>query len=943
MIPNRIFLSGFLCYRAAQEVCFDGRTLWMLAGPNGSGKSALFDAVTYVLFGQHRGGKHNARGLIHHACDSFALEFDFTLDEKRYRARRTLTRQGRGTRQVDTWTAGPGQPAGMWQAIPETQTEKGFAQWIDTHVALTYDTFTASVLLLQGQAENLLMAAPAERHRLLSQIVGLARIEELHERARQQLARSQGAARSLRQQTTQLPPVAASQLSSLQDTARTAENDHSAQVVRLTHLTRSLEQARRWQELTLLEKRLESELQQAATLVPTLQRTEQQHARWIELGTQLEVLARFVQCIQQTTLCRAHMAAKQAELEDLEPQLQLANSDILEAEQSLAAARQQLTYDMAAKSSLTVRHAELQRDYWATARFTQVRDKLQQTDESLADIERQVTILRQQRTDTDRGRPADHTVQLAQVAVRKAAEELARCEALAERARQQLHRFQTVAAEQVCAYCLQPLSATHVQREQTRLTDELRRSEELAERADCQLRETEARHHSLQQQRDAHQMRCDALEQQLKQLVISLQAGTLARQDLTAQYSQAYQELPAALQSDAAAKEPPAWNDTRCPTNNDLSQLAHSLTELRQTLSDTSHSLCEHEQAIERLERQGRQSAARGHALQQQKQRLNDQLTLATGRLAGLTEVHAAARQTVPAQWRESGAEELLALVAQLEDERGHLAAAGEVGRQHDIERALDRQRECRSQHDLVLQQLADIPVDARRAPQDIERSIQEATHTLKCHERALKDAREREARARADYDYRAATQRKLRDAQQDEYLWKRLVELLGRDGLQRDLLRGAEVAIVEYANAILDRLAGGRLYVELAQPATGRSGTPKVLDLLARTTGDAAAVQDVAFLSGSQKFRVAVALSLAIGQFASNTRRPVQAVIIDEGFGCLDSVNRQVMIQELQNLKGHLKRIVLVSHQDEFASAFPDGYHCELVHGTTRLTPFHP
>ena len=63
--------------------------------------------------------------------------------------------------------------------------------------------------------------------------------------------------------------------------------------------------------------------------------------------------------------------------------------------------------------------------------------------------------------------------------------------------------------------------------------------------------------------------------------------------------------------------------------------------------------------------------------------------------------------------------------------------------------------------------------------------------------------------------------------------------------------------------------------------------------------------------------------------------------MIIDEGFGCLDSQGRQVMIQELQNLRGHLHCILLVSHQEEFADAFPDGYRFELQDGATRVSRF--
>ena len=60
MIPLRVELRGFLCYRDAQVVDLDGRDLWAFSGRNGSGKSAIFDAVTYALFGHHRGGSQHA-------------------------------------------------------------------------------------------------------------------------------------------------------------------------------------------------------------------------------------------------------------------------------------------------------------------------------------------------------------------------------------------------------------------------------------------------------------------------------------------------------------------------------------------------------------------------------------------------------------------------------------------------------------------------------------------------------------------------------------------------------------------------------------------------------------------------------------------------------------------------------------------------------------------
>jgi DNA repair exonuclease SbcCD ATPase subunit len=83
------------------------------------------------------------------------------------------------------------------------------------------------------------------------------------------------------------------------------------------------------------------------------------------------------------------------------------------------------------------------------------------------------------------------------------------------------------------------------------------------------------------------------------------------------------------------------------------------------------------------------------------------------------------------------------------------------------------------------------------------------------------------------------------------------------------------------------------------------------------------------------------VSLALGIGQYASRQHRPIESVIIDEGFGCLDSQGRQVMIQELQNLRSQMRCILLVSHQEDFAESFTDGYHFRLQEGATKVERF--
>src|SRR5262249_51196207 len=120
MIPQRIKLKGFLCYKDEQEIAFDGSPLWMLSGLNGSGKSAVFDAMTFALFKQHRGGKTEFVELINKDSESLLVEFDFLLDGQAFRIKRTARRNSRGgaaasTQQVFRRESGNGR--GEWKPL----------------------------------------------------------------------------------------------------------------------------------------------------------------------------------------------------------------------------------------------------------------------------------------------------------------------------------------------------------------------------------------------------------------------------------------------------------------------------------------------------------------------------------------------------------------------------------------------------------------------------------------------------------------------------------------------------------------------------------------------------------------------------------------------------------------------------------------------------------
>jgi DNA repair exonuclease SbcCD ATPase subunit len=682
MIPQRIYVRGLLCYRDPQEVSFDGASVWMLTGPNGSGKSALFDAMTYALFGQHRAGKQNAKDLINKNSDELEVEFDFWLDNRLYQARRTLRQTGKPTRQIRFWNPSGGVTGGgTWEEEPDTESEDRFDDWVRGHLGLTYETFTSSVLLLQGKAEKLLDAKPEERRGVLAGVVGLKRYEDFHHRVNERCKELKTAAEMFQAQLKGLPQVNMAELKKADarvKAARRAQKEAKGEV-------------RRFQSLALA--------------LPLLCRLDQErenlrHAR----GKSQKA---------ETRECAA--AAKVQQLKDLHAPL--------------------------ARQSKKAKEAREQADHCVTENRTLLK-------------------------------------------------------AIRERGK----LFLDIAGKRRCDFCGQELSPDHIKQEKARLKSIQEEAEEKYKRALQAQRAAAREEQRVDQDQDKVAARLKRVTEEVDKWQRLQQDAGRETQRSAKECAQAYRQLAEPFRSLVSPRLPKNWLTTSFPTKRDLADLRREHTSLKR----------------KRLE----------------------------GQLDDLEDV---------------------------------------------LHEAQGKQDELVDRH-----------------------------------------------------EQRQKLQRKYLKSDNQHQLYRLLAELLGPKRLQLFLLKHAERGIIAYANAVLDRLSAGKLFLRIRGEEGGEPVVGKALVLEA--FDQAAAGQapiDVRFLSGSQRFRVAVSLALGIGQYASQQHRPIESVIIDEGFGCLDRQGRQVMIQELQNLRSHLQRVLIVSHQEEFADAFADGYRFELCDGSTQVMPF--
>jgi exonuclease SbcC len=180
MIPLKIRLRNFMCYRDPPPLDFSGIHLACLAGDNGHGKSALLDAMTWALWGRARVGARHDDELIHLGQTEMEVELEFALGDARYRVirKRDSSRKGQSALELQGWA--DSQFVSLTEpTIRDTQAR------IDSLLRMDYDTFINSAFLLQGRADEFTVKPPGERKRILADILGLGLYDEYEERAKE--------------------------------------------------------------------------------------------------------------------------------------------------------------------------------------------------------------------------------------------------------------------------------------------------------------------------------------------------------------------------------------------------------------------------------------------------------------------------------------------------------------------------------------------------------------------------------------------------------------------------------------------------------------------------------------------------------------------------------------------------------------------------------------
>ncbi len=1015
MIPIRLTLANFMCYRAdtgaePPALCFEGLHVACLCGENGAGKSALLDAITWALWGEARTSDDE---LIAQGTSEMFVDFEFALGTQQYRVRRARQRGGTGKR--------GGQSAGKslldlfvhdgerWRPLGETGVRET-QQQINGLLRMSYQTFINASFLLQGRADEFTARTPAERKQVLADILDLGEYAALEARARErartlddQLKGLRGRITHLVEQADQLPfweaqlQAAAAQVA----TSEARHHEASAACAAADERRRSLEaRAERRKELLHQLAARRSELarrdQELAELRARIAQAEALRARRQAIDAGMAALAAARSELERLDLLRdryEELARRQADLRQqfaeekarlrerlraAETQLeglarQAARREALRTElDSLDTALAALAPVAAERDQRAAEAHELAQRIAQQDELLRRRDTLnatiQQRQEALlaAQAARQaaVTRLEAQLAEAARWQAelatahadqqvcAEHEAELARLrdGERAAVEALSEQRAICQTTQREAEKLKRNLAlldddTSACPVCGTPLGATglaevraHYDADLARLRASYAAARQAAEQAETQLSTAReaiaAREQSLEQTRRSA-ARIEPLARQLAQAVAW--RGELAEQQA------ALAELEAQI---AAAAFDPSAQGELAAVERELERLGEA-----SVLAQRRHMLEERLGELDRRLQERGQLAGRQAAYYEELRRIELELAALPAQSVEVADLRRVIEQNDFAHAIRDEGQAVGELIKTLGyDPEAHTVAreaARSLRHWEDDARALAVAEQGLSRDSTILQQGEELRArdaaeidrltredalleqDVRELPQvlarlaELQRALAVADRDLQVarNDHAEKSSYLRQAQAAAsDLERARAEERTLVERQS---LFAELAEACGKKGVQAMLIESAIPQIEDEANRLLGRMTDNQMHLSFEMQRDTRKGdTVETLEIrIADTLGTR--VYDT--FSGGEAMRANFAVRIALSRLlARRAGARLETLVIDEGFGSLDALGRERLIEAITSVQDDFRRIIVITHIDELKDRFP-------------------
>lgn len=369
MRPIELVVEGFGPFRDQVTIDFTEADFFALVGPTGAGKSSVIDAICFALYGMvpRYDDKRLVAPAITIGAQQAKIQFSFEAGGQRYVVTRVVRRTAKGATTKECRLERPA--AGeVLAGDPD-----GVTAGVQGILGLTPEHFTRCVVLPQGDFAKFLHDKPAERQKLLVELLGLGVYGRMASAARARATAAKAQAEALTSQLADLAGATAeaereaadrlAELRALAERAREAKPAVDSQRLDIAELDRQAETQRDMLErlrrvhvpqevdelsasLALADQTLERARATADTAESAAQHAEAAVSEAPEPGE-----------LQTLTDKWAALGAEQAKLPDARAGVEAAAAALQAATQSRETAERAAVYAAARRAELDDEHA----------------------------------------------------------------------------------------------------------------------------------------------------------------------------------------------------------------------------------------------------------------------------------------------------------------------------------------------------------------------------------------------------------------------------------------------------------------------------------------------------------------------------------------------------------------------------------------------------------
>ena len=860
MIPISLRFSGLNSYRTLQNIDFAELTacgLFGIFGITGAGKSTILDAITLALFGEVKRALRQTQGIINSQEQSCFVSFCFTLDGHRYTAERVLTRV------KNEPFSSASKSCRLIQDDTLVLADKSSAMdaAVKSLLQMNCERFCQTVILPQGQFDQLLKLKPGERSSMLEELFHFSEYgDALTRRCRSRWKLSEARLTSLEEQLALLGEVDEASLRQLRE--EIAKGEYLA-----AELFKNYEAAQRKLHAAEAAAAQAAELESARRDAAKLEgKAEEMEARRLKL-----------QQAEKAEPLRSGLT----EVGDI-------YKKSLAAQEEAARAQKESAEMRAKKESALLLREEAQRSLSqekenGLPRLERLKQALHEQEQLLRE---EAGVAAQEKDILESGLKQ----QVAQAELflvryqRDAAENaqaLAQAEAEALRCREAWEAAVSAQNEQREALAVTAIAAKLRTGEAcpvcgSREHPALAQGEPAG--AEAQLAASEQEVRVLRQAWKAAEERCDKAKAQSKDILAAKDAAAASleksRQSLTAKTSaletmrQSATEKRARWQALADCEDPAA----------EITSLEKALSAAEERAKSAEEKINAAQQAAQTAELNAVQKQSMAQALAEQLENYKAQLLSAVYR-AGFAEANEAKSALV----EENVQKELL-----------------------DVLSAYDRERqELSSRIERLGKVLADFHpesvAEARDRAKEMRVALAEAQNQQGGRQAALQQAETAQEKS-------LLLQEEKTKLQSEYNVLKRLANLLKGNAFVRYLAKGSMLELAHEASDILLSLTARRFRLELFEDAGGSN-------FLIVDYHNGGLRRQVSSLSGGETFLVSLALALALSRKIQMGAAPLGFFFLDEGFGSLDESSLEAALAVLEKLPSDRRAVGVITH----------------------------